>query len=122
MAIEESFISETIGRFWVPNFLFLGIPLLLFAPVLSVSPLPASFHMGILSFISLLLAICIGFAIDLLFASLAMNLKNGCFAALAVREAVYSLLSGEMIPFSLFPKKLERFFPCFRWAQLPMDL
>ena len=110
MAIEASFISETIGRFWVPNFLFLGIPLLLFAPVLSVSPLPASFRMGILSLISLLLAVCIGFAIDLLFASLAMNLKNGSFAALAVREAVYSLLSGEMIPFSLFPKKLGALF------------
>jgi len=39
-----------------------------------------------------------------------MNLKNGCFAALAVREAVYSLLSGEMIPFSLFPKKLGTLF------------
>ncbi|MDF2886380.1 MAG: hypothetical protein K0R23_765 [Lacrimispora sp.] len=110
MAIEASFISETIGRFWIPNFLFMGIPLLLLAPLLSVSPFPDSFSMGILSLISLVLAVTIGFAIDLLFASLAMNLKNGCFAALAVREAVYSLLSGEMIPFSLFPKKLGTLF------------
>ncbi|MGC6174333.1 hypothetical protein [Lacrimispora sp. 38-1] len=110
VSIEASFISETIGRFWIPNFLFLGIPLLLFAPVLSVSPLPASLSLGFLSLISLVLAVTIGFAVDLLFASLAMNLKNGCFAALAVREAVYSLLSGEMIPFSLFPEKLGTLF------------
>lgn len=110
MAIEASFIAETIGRFWIPNFLFLGVPLILFAPVLSVQPLPASPTLGVLSLISLILAVSIGFAVDLLFASLAMNLKNGCFAALAVRDAIYSLLSGEMIPFSLFPKKLGTLF------------
>lgn len=110
MAIELSFVAETIGRFWIPNFLFLGIPLLLFSPMLSVSPLPASLSLGFLSFISLILAVTIGFAVDLLFACLAMNLKNGCFAALAVREAIYSLLSGELIPFSLFPGRIGTLF------------
>jgi len=66
--------------------------------------------LGILSLISLILAASIGFAVDLLFASFAMNLKNGCFAALAVREAIYSLLSGEMIPFSLYPQNLGKLF------------
>ena len=110
MPIELSFVAETIGRFWIPNFLFLGLPLLLFAPMLSVSPLPASFSLGFLSFLSLILAVTIGFAVDLLFACLAMNLKNGCFAALAIREAIYSLLSGELIPFSLFPGRIGTLF------------
>lgn len=39
-----------------------------------------------------------------------MHLKNGCWAALAVREAIYALLSGEMIPFSLFPKEIGTVF------------
>jgi ABC-type uncharacterized transport system permease subunit len=56
------------------------------------------------------LAASLGFAIDLIFASFAMHLKNGCFAALAIREAIFALLSGEMIPFTLFPKAVGTVF------------
>lgn len=103
MPVEISFFAETIGRWWIPNFLFFGLPLWLLSPVLGIRPWPATGLSGLLAFFSLILAASLGFAIDLLFAAFAMHLKNGCFAALAVREAVYSLLSGEMIPFSMFP-------------------
>ncbi len=103
MPVEVSFFAETIGKWWIPNFIFFGLPLWLLSPLLGINPWPAGVLSGILAVFSLILAASLGFAIDLLFASLAIYLKNGCFAALAVREAVYSLLSGEMIPFSLFP-------------------
>ena len=108
--VEISFFAETIGRWWIPNFMFFGLPLWLLSPLLGIDPWPSSLSNGILAFLSLILAAAIGFAIDLLFASLAIHLKNGCWAALAVREAIYALLSGEMIPFSLFPKEIKTLF------------
>lgn len=110
MPVEASFIAETIGKWWIPNFLFFGLPLWILAPFLGISPWPASLQHGILAFISLILAASLGFAIDLIFASFAMHLKNGCFAALAIREAIFALLSGEMIPFTLFPKAVGTIF------------
>lgn len=110
MPVEVSFFAETIGRWWIPNFLFFGLPLWLCSPFLGINPWPAAASNGILALMSLILAASLGFAIDLLFASFAMHLKNGCWAALAVREAIYALLSGEMIPFSLFPKGIGTLF------------
>ena len=63
MPVEASFIAETIGKWWIPNFLFFGLPLWLLAPFIGISPWPASLHHGILAFISLLLAASLGFAI-----------------------------------------------------------
>ncbi len=110
MPVEVSFFAETVGKWWIPNFIFFGLPLWLLSPFLGITPWPAGIMSGILSVFSLILAASLGFSIDLLFASLAIYLKNGCFAALAVREAVYSLLSGEMIPFSLFPFEIGNLF------------
>lgn len=103
MPVPVTFIAETIGRWWVPPFLFFGLPLWILSPLLGVNPWPANHFAGILALISLVLSASLGFAMDLLFAAFAMNLKNGCWAATAIREAAFSLLSGEMIPFALFP-------------------
>ena len=110
MPVEISFFAETVGKWWIPNFLFFGLPLWLSASFLEIRPWPVTAFSGVLAFFSLLLAASLGFAIDLLFSAFAMYLKNGCWAALAVREAVYSLLSGEMIPFSLFPFGMGKIF------------
>ena len=101
--VPVSFIAETIGRWWIPNFLFFGLPLLIISPFLHVNPAPADSASGLMAFISLMLSASLGFALDLLFAAFAMFLKNGCWAAASIREAAFSLLSGEMIPFALFP-------------------
>ena len=61
---------------------------------------------GLLAFVSLALSASLGFALDFLFASLAMRLKNGCWAATQVREALFALLSGALIPFALLPPVL----------------
>ncbi len=110
MPVEVSFFAETIGRWWIPNFLFFGLPLWLLSPALGIRPWPVTGFLGLLAFFSLILSASLGFAIDLIFAALAMYLKNGCWAATAIREAIYSLLSGEMIPFSLFPFGLGTIF------------
>lgn len=108
--IIGSFVIETIGKWWIPVFLFYGFPLLLLAPWLGIHPLPDSLTAGLQAFISLTASASLGFAIDLLFASFAIRLKNGCWAATHIRESIYSLLSGELIPFALFPWGLGRIF------------
>lgn len=78
--------------------------------MLGINPLPVSFVNGIVVLISLLLSVSLGFALDLLFTSFAIRLKNGCWAATKVRESIYSLLSGALIPFVFFPWGLGRIF------------
>jgi ABC-2 type transport system permease protein len=105
-----SFVAETVGRWWIPVFLFYSLPLWLASPLLGISPLPASPVCGFLSVLSLALSASLGFAIDILFAALAMRLKNGCWAALMVREALASLFSGALIPFAVMPCNLGKIF------------
>ena len=105
-----SFIVETIGRWWIPVFLFYGLPLWLAAPLLGIRPLPADPVSGALAVLSLAASASIGFALDILFAAFAMRLKNGCFAVVHLRESIFSLLSGELIPFALFPWGLGSLF------------
>ncbi len=95
--------AETVGK-WIPSLLFFSLPLCLLSPLLGIRLLPASPSDGLLFAVSLLLSIFLGFAVDLIFAGISMRMKNGCWAALAVREALTALLSGSLIPFSLLPK------------------
>lgn len=105
-----SFVIETVGRWWIPVFLFFGLPLWLLAPLLGIHPLPADIVTGVQAAISLIASVSLGFAVDLIFASFAIRLKNGCWAVTHIREAIYSLLSGELIPFALFPWGLGAIF------------
>ncbi len=123
--VEISFITETIGRKWIPSFFLFGLPVWLIAPLFGIHTGPASAVMGIYTLFSLILTASLGFAIDLLFAAFAMNLKNGCFIALNIRNAIYALLSGEMIPFALFPWDLGSIFsllPFGSIAHAPLTL
>lgn len=101
--VVVSFIVETIGRFWIPVLLFYGLPLWLLSPFMGINPLPSDAYCGVMALLSLSASASLGFALDLMFAAFAMRLKNGCWAVTRIREAIYSLLSGEMIPFALFP-------------------
>ena len=109
VGVIASLVAETIGRWWIPVFLFYSLPLLLLAPFFGISPLPASAGSFFLFLPSLALSVIVGFSLDLMFAALAIRLKNGCWAAMMVREALSSLLSGAVIPFALFPGALGRF-------------
>ncbi len=105
-----SFIVETIGRWWIPVFLLYSLPVWLISPLLGIHPLPADFVCGLLFALSIALSASLGFAFDILFAAFAMKLKNGCWAAMMVREAVSSLFSGALIPFALLPWNLGEIF------------
>ncbi len=125
MSILQSLAAETIGRWWVPVFLFYGLPVWLLSPLIGISPLPRSISCGLLSLLSLALSASLGFALDLCFSALAMRLKNGCWAATQVREAIYELCSGAVIPFALMPASVGRVFallPLGSIASAPLSI
>lgn len=105
--ILSDLIAETIGR-WVPSLLFYTLPVLAAAPLLGVHMFPPDAAAGFLSAFSLLLSISLGFAVDFIFSGIAIRLKNGCWAAQAIRESLTLLLSGALIPFALLPKGVGR--------------
>lgn len=111
MPVIGSLIAETVGRWWIPVFLFYSLPLFLVSPLLGIR-LPGGVRRILLGILSLMLSAAIGFALDLLFAALAMVMKNGCWAATRIRESLFSLLSGAIIPFGLFPFGLGKVFAC----------
>ncbi len=102
MPIFTSFITETIGRWWIPVWLFYSLPMLLISPLFGINPLPSRAIDGLLALVSLVLSASLGFALDFLFASIAIRLKNACWAANQIREAISALLSGALIPFAMF--------------------
>ncbi len=108
MKVMQSLTAETIGRWWVPVFFMYSLPVWLLSPLMGIRPLPNSAVHGLLALISLALSASLGFALDFMFASLAMRMKNGCWAVTHVREALFALMSGALIPFSLMPVPIAR--------------
>lgn len=100
--VMRNFAAETFGT-WLPELLLFSLPLMLISPLFGVNPLPVSLLYGILFVVSFALSISLGFAIDFIFAAFALKLKNGCWIAMSIRESVFTLLSGGLIPLSLFP-------------------
>lgn len=106
-----SYAVETIGKRWLPIWLFFGLPLVVIvAPILGVSPWPASPLHALYFVVSMLLSVVIGFGVDILFISLAIRLKNAIWMATQIRESIYDLLSGALIPFALLPAAFGRVF------------
>lgn len=110
MPVLGSFAAETVGRWWIPVFMFYSLPLWLGACMLGLRPLPVSAVNGGLSVISLTLSISLGFAMDMLFAAFAIRMKNGCWAAIQIKERLAFLLSGSCIPLALLPWGLGNVF------------
>jgi ABC-2 type transport system permease protein len=102
LGIVRQLVAETMGR-WLPHLAFFSLPMWLLAGPLGVSLLPAS-PAAVLHFaLSLGLAIGLGFALDLLFAALALHIPNAGWMALYIRNAFFTLFSGALIPFALLP-------------------
>ncbi|MGI6199315.1 MAG: hypothetical protein ACOYJA_00940 [Christensenellales bacterium] len=119
------FAAETVGGRWLPALIFYSLPLALLSPLLGISLAPASWVHGLLAAASLCLSVLLGFALDLAFAALAVRMKNGCWAALDIRRAFFSLLSGAAIPFALFPEAVGRalgYLPFGAIASAPLTL
>lgn len=110
MSIYVSYIAETIGRWWFAYWIFVSLPLFLLALLWGINPWPASALHGVLFLVSLLLSTTIGFGFDILFAAIAIRMKNNMWIATQIRWAISSLLSGSLIPFALFPKAIAKAF------------
>ncbi len=102
LPVLPQIMAETVGR-WLPALGFCALPTLLAAPLLGVAALPATAVRGALFALSLALSISLGFAMDFIFASLAVRIKDASWMAHTIRNAVVNLFSGAVIPFALLP-------------------
>jgi ABC-2 type transport system permease protein len=91
-------VAQTAGG-WVPMIMLFSLPMALISPILSVRLLPVPF----LFFISLLLCISLGFAVDFLFACLSIKLRNMNWLIGRMRMAITAVFSGTVIPIRLLP-------------------
>jgi len=91
-------MAQTVGG-WVPMLLMYSMPVLFLAPLLGVRLIPASPAF----FLSLLLCVSLGFAIDFLFACLCIRLRNVNWLIDQIRAAIIVIFSGTIIPIRLLP-------------------
>lgn len=104
-AILADLAAQTVGG-WLPQLLLFSVPMVIAAPLFGVSlAIHSAWFLP-----SLILCISLGFAVDYLFACLAIRLRNTVWLVYVIRMAIVSLLSGSVIPFSVFPGKLGAIF------------
>lgn len=104
-AIFGGIVAETIGG-WIPMLLCFSLPLICAAPLIGISLMPATLWF----FPSLLLCVSLGFAIDFLFACVAIELRGVSWLAHVIRTAITALFSGTLVPFRLLPFGLTQLF------------
>lgn len=124
LGVFGQFSAELFGR-WLFEFVVFSGPLLLLAPLLGVSPLPASAAAGGLFALSLALAIAVGLAIEFVFGGLLVLLQLPFWAVSQVRNAVTVLLSGALIPLALLPPAVGAVFawlPFAAMASAPLQI
>jgi len=97
--------AQTVGG-WIPMLLIFSLPMLMIAPLLGISVIPATAWF----FPSLLLCISLGFAIDYIFACITIRLRGMAWLGHSIRMAIVSLFSGTVIPFRILPFGLTTVF------------
>jgi ABC-2 type transport system permease protein len=98
MPVFGQLAAQTVGG-WMPELLMFSLPMVLIAPILGVSLIPASpFFL-----LSLLLCISLGFAFDLMVACLSIKLRNMNWLIGRMRMAIITVFSGTIIPIRLLP-------------------
>lgn len=102
LSIFGQFMGEMWGK-WLPGIVLVSVPLLLFAPILGVNPLPATPLAAGIFVISLALAVSVGMALDFIFTAVAVRYGLQPFAVERIRMTVSSLLSGAIVPLALLP-------------------
>jgi len=117
MGIFSQFAADMFGR-WLFEFGAFSIPLLLLAPLLGVSALPAGVGAAGLFVISLGLAISVGLAIEFVFGGLLVVLQLPHWAVSQVRNAITTLLSGAIVPLALLPQGVAEVFAWLPFASM----
>jgi ABC-2 type transport system permease protein len=90
-------IAQTLGEL-SPRLLFFVLPMACIMPLFGVVVLPDS----PLFFVSLVLSVSLGFALEICFACVGIRLRN-IWIITVIRTAIANVLSGALIPFSLMP-------------------
>ena len=98
MSVLGQLAAQTAGG-WLPMLGLFSLPMALLAPLFGVDILPRSSWF----WVSLLLCISLGFAIDFLFACLSIKLRNMNWLIDRIRTAIVALFSGTVIPIRLLP-------------------
>ena len=111
------FSAEALGR-WGFTFCVFSLPLLAVAPLLGVSPLPASPLAGVLFVLSLGLAIAVGLAVDFVLGTAMTALELTRWALEQVRWALLIILSGALVPLALLPWGLGEVFGWLPFAAM----
>lgn len=98
LSVLGQLVAQTVGG-WLPKLLLFSLPMAIISPFIGVSLKPESPWF----FISLLLCISLGFAIDVLFDCLSIKMRNMSWLISRIRAAIIALLSGTVIPIRLLP-------------------
>jgi ABC-2 type transport system permease protein len=109
--------AELAGR-WGFGLAIFSAPLLLVAPLLGVSPLPASPTSGLLFIPSLALGAAVGLAFEFAFAALTVVLGMNVWMVRSLRAAIGTILSGSLIPLALLPAGLGAVFSYLPFAAM----
>lgn len=97
-SVYVQLIAHTMGGWLIP-LVFFALPLLVFCSLLGYPPIPASLWF----FLSLILCVSQGFAVDFLFACLTVRMNNLEWQMFTIRNALTALLTGGLIPFAALP-------------------
>lgn len=98
LTVVGQLMAQTAGG-WLPMLLLFSLPMTALAPLFGINLIPAS----PMFFISLVLCVSLGFAVDLLFACLSIRLRNMSWLVSRIRMALATLLSGTIIPMRILP-------------------
>jgi len=115
MGLVAQFAADMFGR-WGLGFCAFSLPLALCAPLLGVSPLPASPAAALLFPTSLALGVSVGLALEFAFGALMIAYEQNVYTFGSVRRALTSLLSGALLPLAILPWDLGRVFQWLPFA------
>lgn len=101
-------IYERLGKSWIPRWIMFSIPTVIIVFICGYDIWPYDFVHFIFFLISMVFSIIIGFEIDIIFSSVAIRLKSGCWTAEQICNAIIIVLSGQLIPFQILPDKLSK--------------
>jgi ABC-2 type transport system permease protein len=118
------FTVEACGL-WTLNFVLFSLPLLLLASALGIDPSPASGGAALCFLVSLILAVAVGLALEIIFVACGIQWQMPIWAIDRVRTALNLLLSGAVFPLALLPFHLGvglEWLPFASMASAPMRL
>jgi ABC-2 type transport system permease protein len=99
------YLAEMVGG-WALSWVTFSVPVLVMAPLLSVSIAPASALRAAAFLISLGLSIAVATAVDFLFALVVISAPENMWSLRMARDSLVPLVSGSVIPLSLLPWQL----------------